>query len=68
MFRHINLSRLRLLLRLWWLERTGAILEDQLARVQVAIRENDLDLIRTSREIRNSIPEYPHLSEEFFNG
>lgn len=56
MFKHSNLSRLFLLLRIWWLERTQAILEDQQARVQVALQENDLALNLHYCALRRSLP------------
>jgi len=63
MFKHIKASRLRLLLRIWWLERTAAILEDQRARVFVAQSENDIELNATYRQLRQSLPPQNNLLE-----
>lgn len=68
MFKHPKLSRLSLLLRIWWLERTQAILEDQAARVHTALRETDRELNAQYARLRSTLPhsslplplEFPH--------
>lgn len=56
MLKHIKASRLRLLLRIWWLERTDAILGDQYNRIVVAVQENDIALADAYRQLRQSLP------------
>lgn len=57
MFKHPKFNRLALLLKIWWLERTVAILEDQQARVHVALRETDGQLASLYASLRQSLPQ-----------
>jgi len=63
MFKHIKASRLKLLLRIWHLERTMAILEDQESRVHVALRDTDAALDAAYVELRDTLPQQRYLPE-----
>jgi hypothetical protein len=68
MFKHIKASRLRLLLRIWWLERNAAILADQSTRVHVAQCENDIELSDAYTSLRKSLPPPQQLLREVNHG
>ncbi len=49
MYKDLMLQRLMNLVRVWWLERNRAILEDQLRHVQMGIVRNTFELSEAHR-------------------
>ena len=49
MYKDLMLQRLMNLVRVWWLERNRAILEDQLYHVQMGIVRNTFELSEAHR-------------------